>query len=118
MNQFEELIAKKDGLINQLNQLDDGFEKIYNHIREELLEYKNQYKSEIVIIQELIKQVTEKSMKLLTMEKQNKSKMDLFFLNKKSEIKNFKVSNQSVSNYYKNMANQHQGQSYFLDKKN
>jgi hypothetical protein len=101
-----------------LNQLDDGFEKVYDHVKDEISTNKLAYKDEIQQLQELIKKVTEKSIKLQSTELRNKSRLEAYFSTKKKDIKNFKVSSQTASNYYKNMSNQQQGQAYFLDKKN
>ena len=118
MEKFEETLSEKELIIKQLNQLDDGFEKIYEHVKNEISVNRMLYKVEIVQLQDLIKQVTEKSVKLQAIEIQNKNKLEVCFSDKKKEIKKFKMSSQTASSYYKNMANQHQGQSYFLDKKN
>lgn len=117
LNQFEKAISDKELLIENMNQIDDGFEKVYDHVRDELNNNKMQFKEDIILLQELIKEITDKSVKLQTLENSNKFKIESLFLSKKKEIKNFKLSNNTVLNYYKNMPNQHQGQSYFLDKK-
>ncbi|MDF2587721.1 MAG: hypothetical protein K0S41_1562 [Anaerocolumna sp.] len=117
MDQFEQTLSEKEILIDQLNQLDDGFEVIYDHVKDEISNNKLKHKDDILKLQELIRQVTEKSTKLQALELQNKSIIEFYFANKKKEIKNFKRSSQTASNYYKNMSNQNQGESYFLDKK-
>ncbi len=117
MNQFEELMAKKDLLIKQLNQLDSGFESTYEHIKEDLNRDKTVYKDKILQLQQLIGQITEKSIQLQASEKKNKNKLELYLANRKKEIKSFKISSKTASSYYKNMRNQYQEQSYFLDKK-
>ena len=115
--QFEKTISEKELLIENMNQIDDGFDKVYDHVRDELNNNKMQYKEDIILLQEIIKEITDKSVKLQALENSNKLKIEGLFFSKKKEIKNFKFSNNTVSNYYKNMPNQHQGQSYFLDKK-
>lgn len=117
MDIFEQTLSDKELVIEQLNQLDDGFQKVYDHVKDEFSTNKTQYKEEILQLQELIKQGTEKSIRLQTLEMKNKNKLESYFSNKKKEIKKFKMSSQTASSYYKNMANQHHGQSYFLDKK-
>lgn len=117
MDQFDQIVEEKQPMIEQLNQLDDGFEQVYDHVKEEISNNKDQYKEEILVLQKLIKQVTEKSVNLQAIELRNKNKITLLFSRKKKEIKNFKMSKQTVTNYYKSMPSQHQGQSYFLDKK-
>lgn len=117
LEKIEESVSKKEILIENLNQLDSGFEKIFEHVQDELKQNRLTYKDQIIKLQHLINQVMEKSTKLEIMEKQNKNQFTISFLNKRKEIGEHKLSNKVASNYYKNMANQHQGQSYFLDKK-
>lgn len=117
LEKFDDILTKKDMLIEQLNQLDDGFEKIYLRVQAELSTNSTRYKSDILKIQGYIKDIMEKSTYLQVKEKQIKMKFDSYLMNQKNEIKNFKISNQTASNYYKNMANAYQGESYFLDKK-
>lgn len=117
MESFEETLDNKAELINTLNQLDVGFESIYDRVNEELKLRKELYQNEILRLQEIIRQVTDKSIRLQALEQQNKVKMESYFSLKKLEIKNFKKSNQTASNYYKSMLDRHQGDSYFLDKK-
>lgn len=111
------IIDKKQELITQLNQLDDGFEIVYGRIQEEIKHQAFIYREEIVIMQGLIKEIIEKSTTLQAKEKTIKSKIEYFLTRQKQEIKNYKVSSQTVSNYYKNMMNEYHGESYFLDKK-
>lgn len=114
---FEQSLPEKSELIDLLNQLDEGFERIYDHVSEEIRNNKNQHKDQIIYLQSLIKQVTDKSAKLQTSEVRNKGKIEIYFSGIKTEIRTFKKSSQSASSYYKNMANQYQGESFFLDKK-
>lgn len=117
LEQFEDTLSEKDNLIQQLNDFDDGFEKVYERVSEEINANKFSYKEDIIKLQELIRTITEKSTKIQGIEKKNKVKLESQFTKKKKEIKDFKVSSETVSSYYKNMANAFQGESYFLDKK-
>lgn len=117
MEPFEQSLFEKETMIEQLNQLDEGFEKVYDRVGSQLNDNKNQFAEEILSLKELIRQVTEKSIKLQALEMQNKNKLDSVFSIKKKEIKDYKMSRQMANNYYKNTANQHNGESFFLDKK-
>jgi tRNA U34 5-carboxymethylaminomethyl modifying enzyme MnmG/GidA len=114
---FDETLNMKEKLIKQLNQLDDGFEMMYARVQDELINNIDVYKANIVAIQELIKNIMEKSANLHIKEKNIKLKFETYLMKQKQEIKNYKMNSQSVSNYYKNMMNEYQGESYFLDKK-
>lgn len=117
IEEFDIILDKKEKVISQLNQLDDGFEKIYSKIQESIKNNVMIYKTEVVFLQEQIKQIMDKSILIQIQEKSNKVKLESFLIKQKREIKNYNVSSQTVSNYYKNMINEYQGESYFLDKK-
>lgn len=117
MDFFDDTLEKKAELIRGLDDLDDGFEAIYERVSEELKTRKENYKDKILKLQELIKEVTDKGIRLEALEQQNKLKIETYFSSKKQEIKEFKKSNESVANYYKSMADNPQGESFFLDKK-
>ncbi|MGB8454211.1 MAG: flagellar export chaperone FlgN [Anaerocolumna sp.] len=114
---FDQTFTDKDEYIQQINPLDDGFEKIYNHVKEELSTQRSGHKEEIEALQELIRQITDKSTKLQVNEMRNKNKIEACLLAKKKEIKNIKISRRTASNYYKNMHNKSMAESFFLDKK-
>jgi len=116
-DEFEQAYSVKETLINQLNKLDEGFELIYEHVKEELSVNQIQYKEEILHLQGLIRQITEKSTEIQAIEMRNKSKMEAFFSQRKKQIKGYKVNSKRAASYYKNMADQHHGESYFYDKK-
>lgn len=117
MDTFEQIINDKDECIQQINQLDDGFEKIYSRIQEELKEKRTELKGQIQTMQELIFQITDKSTKLQAVELRNKAKIEAYFTNKRNEVKSLKLSNRTASNYYKSMQSYQTGESFFLDKK-
>lgn len=117
MDGFDEMISKKEILIGALNQLDAGFETIYERVQEELSSGRDRYQKEILILKDLICQVTDKSVKIQTLEQQNRNVLERIFAGRKKAIKDFKLNNQSVTNYYKHMSDSHGGESFFLDQK-
>lgn len=116
-NLFDEIMEQKEEFIYQLNQLDEGFEIVYTRVKEELGSNREKYKQEILSLQQFITQITEKSVQLQSLEVQNKLKLEIVLHNKKTEVRTYKANNQSVSSYYKNLANQSVGESFFVDKK-
>ncbi len=114
---FESSIDEKSVFIEKLNQIDTGFEQIYNRINDELKHKKYEYKDEIMQLQSLVKEITEKSTKLQTLELRNKVKIELYLYNSKKQIREYNVNSKTASNYYKSMSNQVEGQAYFFDKK-
>ena len=115
--QFDELMNQKEILLEELNQLDSGFERAYELVRREVADHKNRYKNEIAALQGTIRKITDISVNIQAIEKRNKDAMVVVLSKKRKEIKNSKAQNQAVANYYKTMANQHEIQSFFYDKK-
>ncbi|MEG1457936.1 MAG: hypothetical protein RSJ40_01390, partial [Acetivibrio sp.] len=115
--EFENIIRQKDELLIELDKADDGFEIIFDKVKQELSEHGSQYPEEIEKLQKLIQKITDKSVKLQGMEQRNSRNMEQVLNKKKTEIKEFHVNHRTVSSYYKNMANQYDGKSFFMDRK-
>lgn len=118
VDDFDGATEEKEKLILELNRLEDGFEALYQRVREELHTSSSMHRQAIEKAQQLIRSITDKSVNLQAMEARNREKLLLVLSGKRQEIRSFKVSNQVADRYQHNMTNQHQaGQSYFLDKK-
>lgn len=116
--EFLQLISLKEERIIHLTSMDEGFDKLYLSVKEELMAGKEKYISEITSLKELIANITDISVDLQAMEKRNKSQLDLYFATMRKKIKNSRLSNKTAANYYKTMTKQHEVQSFFYDKKN
>lgn len=117
MDEFTALMDKKEPYIGKIAEFDAGFEAVFAKMKPVMEEYKKEYEPRIRTLQEKIKSVLGKGAALCTLEEQNKSRLEFCLKDKKQEIKNFKRSNQTVSNYYKNMSGALADQSFFMDKK-
>lgn len=117
-DEFLKTISLKEEQIKSLEELDRGFEIVYDRIREELKDNRKEYISQITSLKELVTIVTDLSVKLQALERRNKSKLESILVNKRKNIRNARLSNETVTNYYKNMSSNPESQSYFYDKKN
>ncbi len=115
--EFNRTLEEKDKLIQLIQTIDDGFERIYLLVKEELPKAQSRYIERIKRLQDLIKEVMDKGVELQVLEKHNKMKLEAFLRTKRSEIKDFKMNNKTVSNYYKSISKQYEQESYFFDKK-
>lgn len=114
---FDVTIDKKGKLIEELTKLDEGFETLYQHIREQLSAGKEQYKNQIDKLQKLIINVTEKSVAIQTQEaRNNKLAKDYFTIGRKNLQRN-RTASKAALDYYKNMNNSQVVQPQFMDKK-
>lgn len=114
---LEENLKEKGELIEQLNQLDDGFEQVYNRVKDILDREKETYRDEIKKMQELIREITDKSATVQTQEQRNREVAVKKFSSIKKEIRQARTTNKAASQYYKNMNGMNVAGSQFLDKK-
>lgn len=117
IDDMDSIFDKKEKLIEKLNETDKGFETIYSRVQGVLTSQPSKFKEQVKQLQELIKQITELSVNLQAQEHRNKEYMENFIIKQKKEIRDMKSNNKAALQYYQNMANQHRGQSYFLDQK-
>ena len=104
-------------LIDEINQLDEGFDSLYDRIKNELVNEKDNYRKEIKSIQELIAKVTEKSSVIQAIEARNKSQIDVLLADRKKEIQSKKSAMSVARDYYQNMNKVKNVTPQFLDKK-
>jgi flagellar biosynthesis/type III secretory pathway chaperone len=117
-DEFFEIVALKDEKLTALSKLDDGFEQLFESVKEELFTSKVKYVEEITVLKQLITSITDVSVKLQALETRNKAKMDVYFSNQRNEIKRSRLSNKTVASYYKTISKQNEAESFFYDKKN
>ena len=117
-DRFDKIIDEKGVRIDEILEIDNGFNTMFERVRDVLQTDKEKYRSQIIEMQNYIRVITDMNVELESLEQSNKNKFDEFLHNKRSEIKNFNKSNSTAASYYRNMSNQHQSwQTYFLDKK-
>lgn len=117
-DRLEENMQEKSVLIDQLNELDEGFQQIYDRVKSTLQKDKESYKEEIRTMQALITEITEKSTSIQAQEQRNRVLAEKRFASVKKGIRKARSSNQAASKYYKSMANLNVVDSQFMDKKN
>lgn len=116
-DRLEENMQEKSRLVDQLNQLDEGFEQVYGRVKDLLAGQKELFRDEIHNMQRLITQITEKSATIQAQEARNRELAVRRFSAVKSEIRQVRISNKVASQYYKNMAKANVIDSKFMDKK-
>lgn len=100
---FDQLVEKKDPLVQTIMELDQGFETVYDRIKEQLLGHKELYAVQIRTLQNLISELTDKSVKLQAMEQRNKTTVEQQFRKSREKIRQGRQNKQAALNYYKNM---------------
>lgn len=100
---FDALVDEKDVLIDELDKLDDGFQSVFERIKDELQEHKADHKDVIARLQEQIKQVTAQSTSLMASEQRNRELAESKFASAKKSIRQSRATSKVAANYYANM---------------
>ncbi|WMC93886.1 flagellar protein FliT [Kineothrix sp. MB12-C1] len=114
---FDASIDEKQLLIEELERLDEGFEALYNHVKEQLSVGKEKYSNQISRLQGLITKVTEKSVAIQTQETRNNKLAKSYFTIERKNIQKNRTSSKAALNYYKSMNNSQSISPQFMDKK-
>lgn len=114
---FDKTVEEKAKLIEQLHQLDSGFEKLFARVKEELEGNKDAYADAIKTMQKLIRRITDKSMEIQAQEARNKDLMVRKFAYVKESAKSVRTNSKIATQYYKNMMNLHYVDPQFMDNK-
>ncbi len=115
--EFDACITDKGVLIDELKKLDEGFESLYERIKEQLSAGKERYKIQIAALQKLITDVTEKSVSIQAQEARNKALVEQFFAKRKQELQKGRRSSKVAFDYYRSMNQSQVVMPQFLDKK-
>lgn len=103
VDQFDGYVAEKGALIDKLNSLDNGFEKLYARVSEELKDNRHKYAEQIKTLQNLVAKVTETSVTIQAQEARNKKLIENYFRKEKEGIRMGRKSSKAAVDYYKNM---------------
>lgn len=114
---FDATVEAKAKLIEQLEQLDSGFQKLFDRMKEELEGNKETYAAQIQEMKQYIRSVTDKSIEIQTQEARNKDLMTSKFTNVKKQVKTMRKSSAAVNEYYKTMSKLNYVDPQFMDGK-
>jgi len=116
-DRFDSIIDSKNELIKKIDELDGGFEQIYQRVKAELISNPEGYRAHIEELKELITDVTDKGVRLQVMERRNRDRIELYLRSKRDSIRNFKVNSKTASKYYSSFNKIGKDDSYFFDEK-
>ena len=117
VDEFDKSVDEKAALIEQMQQLDSGFEKLYARVEEELKNKKEDYAVSIKKMQSLIRKVTDKSMEIQAQEARNKELLIRRITYVKDTAKSLRTNSKIANQYYKNMMKLNFVDPQFMDNK-
>ena len=114
---FDKIVEEKAKYIEHLDLLDQGFDKLFERVKEEVNRDKEAFKEEIKEMQTLITTITEKSNKIQVREARNKDLMTQKFSKVHKQARDVRASQQAVNQYYQNMKKINYIDPQFMDNK-
>lgn len=117
MDAFDEAINRQSACLEELDKLDHGFEAVYDRVREELMQNKERYRTEIAGMKEQIQQITDKIVTINAGNMRNKMLAENQFKKKQLAIGSGMSKNKAASNYYNSMNNLNYVSPQFYDSK-
>lgn len=114
---FDSNITEKQSMIDELMQLDEGFEKVYARVKLEISENKEKYSNEITKMQEFIMLITDLSVHIQAKEERNRKLVEKSILLLRQDIKKSRTSVKAASDYYKSMSKVNYIDPQFMDRK-
>ena len=117
LDEWNRIIEEKAKNIDQINFLDEGFEEVYNRVKDMLSSRREEFQSEIRILQGLIGKITDRSVQVQTGEQRNKELAQLQFGRIKKKMRTVRQTSQAVQSYSNSMKKLNFVDAQFLDKK-
>lgn len=114
---FDRTVEDKARCIEQLEQLDSGFQKVYDRVSEELKTNGEAYRDEIGQMKALVQRVTDLSVEIQVQEARNKDLMTQKFTTVKQKARSLRTNGKVADQYYKNMLKLNNVDAQFMDNK-
>lgn len=114
---FDHLVDEKEKWIDELNRIDKGFQSVYDRVRIDLLDHRNEYAAEIKALQEQIREMTDYHVAIQTSEQRNKQAIERYFKNARESLQSNRKSLKAANDYYKNMSRTNYVDPQLMDQK-
>lgn len=114
---LDQCMDRKSICLQKLNELDDGFELLYEKVRELLQTSPGQFQKEIEGLKKSISHIMDLSISIQALEQRNKLSMERYLLRHRKNIQTYRSGQRKVGSYYNSMTGFNAHQSYFMDKK-
>ncbi len=114
---FDDIVEKKGELIDKITLLDDGFQALFNKMKEEIGNNKELYKEQIKRMQDQIQEITGLSASVQAAEYRNKRLAENYFSTERQKLNYGRQTSAAAFNYYRTMNNFKDIPPQFLDQK-
>ncbi len=117
MEAFDKSVNDKVALAESIDSLDDGFEQVYDRIRQEMIGHKEKYAVQIRALQDLIAEISEKNVLIQAEENRIRLEVDNYAKRESIALRQKRNNGKAARSYYNNMKKLNYVDSQFMDKK-
>lgn len=115
---FDETLDIKGDYIDKLNALDDGFQTLFDSVKQQVGDNREKYADQIRRMQAMIQEITGLSASIEAEEHRNKKLAEKYFSVAREHMNQSKSSSAAAFNYYQTMNNFKNIPPQFMDEKN
>ena len=115
---FDATVDVKGKLIDEISLIDDGFQSLFDRVKEEIGDKKELYAGQIKRMQKLIQEITSRSASIEASEHRNKRLAEKYFSTAREAMNQSRSSSSAAFNYYQTMNNFKNIPPQFMDQKN
>lgn len=117
MTSFDKSVDEKLKLMGQIDKLDEGFENVYDRIRQQMLTHKDEYAEQIKHLQQQISRITEMNVSIQALESRIKLAMDQYAKRENATMNQKRNSGKAAQSYYNNMRKLNYVSAQYMDSK-
>lgn len=114
---YDAIMDEKGKLIETLERLDDGFTTTYELIKDTVQKNPEQYRAQVLRMQELVRETVDKGVSIEAQEKRNKASMEVALSSKRMEMKEHRVSANAAVQYYNAVSKLNRVDPQLMDRK-
>lgn len=114
---FDKNLSEKVALAEDIDSLDDGFEQVYDRVREEMINNKEKYAAQIRSMQDMIGEISEKNVLIQAEENRIRLEVDNYAKRESAALRQKRDNGKAARSYYNNMKKLNYVGSQFMDKK-
>ena len=115
--ELDDICDEKGRLIDQVVALDEGFEALYNKVKDEIDRNRPAYADEIQRMQDMIREITDLSNQIQTEEQRNQTLANARFSSVKKRVQKVRTNQRAANVYYQNMMKRNHIDPQFMDRK-
>ena len=118
LEEFDKILDIKGEYIDELLRLDEGFQSLFDKVKKEVGDHKEQYAEQIKRMQNLIREISGLSASIEAEEHRNKKLAEQYIHISRTKMNQNRQSSAAAFNYYQTMSNYRNVPPQFMDKKN